>query len=74
MPEELFLRILEAEILDLSTRPDILRLDRLERAATEIAAALREKRPFVTTLGGARIAVTSDGNLEVTTASPRRSA
>jgi tRNA(Ile)-lysidine synthase len=73
MPEEIFLRILEAEILDLSTRRDRLRLDRLERAALAIAAALRDKRTFATTLGGARIGVTSDGNLEVMIAPPRRS-
>jgi tRNA(Ile)-lysidine synthase len=73
LTDEIFIRVLEAEILDLSPGRARLRLDRLERAAAEIAAAMRDKRAFATTLGDARIGVMSDGNLEVTLAPPRRS-
>jgi tRNA(Ile)-lysidine synthase len=74
LPEEILLRILEAEILTFSEGHDRLRLDRLERAATGITGALRERRAFATTLGGARIAVTSLVNLEISRAPPRRAA
>jgi tRNA(Ile)-lysidine synthase len=61
IPDEIFLRIIEAEVLALSQGRDHLRLDRLERAAADTASALRENRAFATTLGDARIAVTSQG-------------
>jgi tRNA(Ile)-lysidine synthase len=72
LPEEILLRILEAEILALSERHDRLRLDRLERAVAGIAGALSERRALATTLGGARIAVTSRGHLEISRAPARR--
>lgn len=72
LPEEILLRILEAEILQISPRHDRLRLDRLERATAEIAAVLRDNRSFATTLGGARIAVTESGELAISRAPPRR--
>jgi tRNA(Ile)-lysidine synthase len=73
LADEIFLRILEAEILALSPGRDHLRLDRLERAAAEIASALRANRAFATTLGDARIAATPPGNLQIRRAPPRRS-
>jgi tRNA(Ile)-lysidine synthase len=73
LPEEIFLRILEAEVLGLSEGHDRLRLDRLERAAADILVELRNNRVFATTLGGARIAVTARGELEISRAPARRS-
>ncbi|MEA2839150.1 MAG: tRNA(Ile)-lysidine synthase [Methylobacteriaceae bacterium] len=72
LPEEIFLRVLEAELRAFSEAHDRLRLDRLERAAAEILAALRKKRVFAATLGGARMAVTLHGDLEISRAPPRR--
>ncbi|MBV8851505.1 MAG: tRNA lysidine(34) synthetase TilS [Methylobacteriaceae bacterium] len=72
LPDEILLRILEAEVLTLSPDRDHLRLDRLERAAEEIAAALRQKRAFATTLGDARIAVSARGEVEIARAPARR--
>jgi hypothetical protein len=74
VPEEIFLRILEAEILAVLPDQSRLRLDRLERAASDIASALCQKRSVATTLGGARIAVTARGYLEINRAPPRRAA
>jgi tRNA(Ile)-lysidine synthase len=72
LPEEIFLRVLEGEILAFSEGHDRLRLDRLERAAAEILAELRKKRVFATTLGAALIAVNARGELEISCAPPRR--
>jgi tRNA(Ile)-lysidine synthase len=72
LPEEIFLRVLEAEVLAFSEGHDRLRLDRLERAAAEILADLRKKHVFAATLGGARISVTPGGDLEISRAPPRR--
>jgi tRNA(Ile)-lysidine synthase len=72
LPEEIFLRVLEAEVLGFSEGRDRLRLDRLERAAAEILAGLRNKRVFAATLGGARMSVTPGGDLEISRAPPRR--
>jgi tRNA(Ile)-lysidine synthase len=74
VPEEIFLRVLEGEVLALSEGHDRLRLDGLERAAAKILGELRKKRAFAATLGGARISVTPDGDLEISRAPPRRSA
>jgi tRNA(Ile)-lysidine synthase len=74
VPEEIFLRILEAEILAVLPDHSRLRLDRLERATSDIASALCQKRAGATTLGGARIAVTARGHLEITRAPARRAA
>jgi tRNA(Ile)-lysidine synthase len=73
LPEEIFLRILEAEVLAFSEGHDRLRLDRLERAAADILVELRNNRVFATTLGGARMAVTARGELEISRAPARRS-
>ncbi|HZY11613.1 MAG TPA: tRNA lysidine(34) synthetase TilS [Beijerinckiaceae bacterium] len=72
LPDEIFLRILEAEVLALSQGRDHLRLDRLERAAADTASAIHENRVFATTLGDARIAVTSDGQLQISRTPARR--
>jgi tRNA(Ile)-lysidine synthase len=72
LPEEIFLRVLEAEIRAFSEGHDRLRLERLERAAAEILVALRKKRVFAATLGGARMAVTLHGYLEISRAPRRR--
>jgi tRNA(Ile)-lysidine synthase len=72
VPDEIFLRIMEAELLALSQGRDHLRLDRLERAAAEAAFALRENRAFATTLADARIAVTEQGDLRISRAPARR--
>ena len=72
LPEEIFLRVLEAEVLAFSEGRDRLRLDRLECAAAEILAGLRNKRVFAATLGGARMSVTPGGDLEISRAPPRR--
>jgi tRNA(Ile)-lysidine synthase len=72
VPDEIFLRIIEAEVLALSQGRDHLRLDRLERAAAEAASALKENRAFATTLADARIAVTRDGYLRISRAPARR--
>jgi tRNA(Ile)-lysidine synthase len=72
LPQEIFQRILEAEILAFSGSQARLRLDRLERAAMEIAAAVRDSRTFATTLGSARIAVTQNGEVEISRAPARR--
>jgi tRNA(Ile)-lysidine synthase len=72
LPEEIFLRVLEAEVLAFSEGHDRLRLDRLERAAAEILADLRKKHVSAATLGGARMSVTPSGDLEISRAPPRR--
>jgi tRNA(Ile)-lysidine synthase len=72
LPEEIFLRVVEAEVLAFSEGRDRLRLDRLERAAAEILAALRKKRVCAATLGGARMSVTPGGDFEISRAPPRR--
>jgi tRNA(Ile)-lysidine synthase len=72
LSEEIFLRVLEGEILAVSEGHDRLRLDRLERVAAEILAELRKKRVFATTLGAALIAVNARGELEISCAPPRR--
>jgi tRNA(Ile)-lysidine synthase len=72
LPAEIFLRILEAEIVDLVPDAGDIRLDRLENAATQLSQALHERRGFATTLDGAKIAATPDGNLEITLAPARR--
>ena len=72
LPEEIFLRVLEAEILSVSGGHDRLRLDRLERAAADLLIELRNKHVFATTLGGVRMAVTARGELEFSRAPPRR--
>jgi tRNA(Ile)-lysidine synthase len=72
VPDEIFLRIIEAEVLALSQGRDHLRLDRLERAAADAASALRQNRAFATTLGDARIAVTPQGYLQISRAPARR--
>jgi tRNA(Ile)-lysidine synthase len=74
VPEEIFLRVLEVEVLALSEGYDRLRLERLERAAVKILGELRKKRVFAATLGGARMSVTPDGDLEISRAPPRRTA
>jgi tRNA(Ile)-lysidine synthase len=72
LPEEIFLRVLEAEVLAFSEGHARLRLDRLERAAAEILADLRKKHVFAATLGAARMSVTPGGDLEISRAPPRR--
>jgi tRNA(Ile)-lysidine synthase len=72
LAEEIFLRVLEAEILGLTPAHDRLRLERLERMAAEVGTALRNQRAMAATLGGARIAVTSAGDVEITVAPARR--
>jgi tRNA(Ile)-lysidine synthase len=72
LPAEIFLRVLEAEIVAIAPDGGDIRLDRLENAAAQVAQALRERRAFGSTLGGAKIAATPDGDLEITLAPARR--
>jgi tRNA(Ile)-lysidine synthase len=72
LPDEIFLRVLEAEVLAFSEGHDRLRHDRLERAAADLLLELRKKRVFATSLGGARMAITAEGELEISRAPPRR--
>ncbi len=72
LADEIFLRILEAEVLALAPARERLRLDRLERAAVDLITALREERTHTTTLGEARLEITPRGTLEISRAAPRR--
>jgi tRNA(Ile)-lysidine synthase len=73
LPDEIFLRLLEAEVLALAPARERLRLDRLERAAADLMTALREERTHATTLGDARLAITARRTLEISRAPTRRS-
>ena len=69
-PMEILLRLLEAEISRLGDGAP--RLDRLERLAAGVSAAIAGEGVFAGTLAGALVRVTRRGRLTVAPAPPRR--
>ena len=72
LPLEILLRLLRRRIEAVVPDAGRLRLERLERLAEALAAALHGGRPFRATLGGARIVLGVDAGLAVTPAPARR--
>ncbi len=70
VPQEILLRLLEAEISRLGD--GVPRLDRLERLGAEVRAAIVGGGLFAGTLAGALLRVTRLGRLVVATAPPRK--
>lgn len=71
-PEEIFLRVLAAEIVALGSQAQPLRLDRLEALTAAMRSALRKAEPFAATLGGVALKLRRDGALTLRTENPRR--
>jgi tRNA(Ile)-lysidine synthase len=70
-PDEMMRRVLAAEIGALQIGKP-LRLERLERLAQEMCAALRQRHVFHGTLGGAKLFLAADGTLTLVPEKPRR--
>ncbi|MGP8231997.1 MAG: tRNA lysidine(34) synthetase TilS [Methylovirgula sp.] len=70
-PEEILRRVIAAEIAALGGGKP-LRLDRLERLAQDLCAALHQGRVFHGTLGGVRLSLAADGLLTLGLEKPRR--
>ncbi|QAY94351.1 tRNA lysidine(34) synthetase TilS [Methylovirgula ligni] len=70
-PEEILRRIIAAEISTLGVGKP-LRLDRLERLAQDLCAALHRGRVFHGTLGGVRLSLAADGLLTLRPEKTRR--
>ncbi|ACB97189.1 tRNA lysidine(34) synthetase TilS [Beijerinckia indica] len=70
-PEEILLRLIEAEILDLTARERPPRLERLEALCTLLRAALLQGKVFKSTLGGVRLHLDAGGKLKLCPEKPR---
>jgi tRNA(Ile)-lysidine synthase len=70
-PEEILRRVIAGEIATFELGKP-LRLDRLERLAQDLCAALHERRVFHGTLGGMRLSLTADGLLTLRPEKTRR--
>ena len=70
-PEEILRRVIATEIATFELGKP-LRLDRLERLAQDLCAALHDGRVFHGTLGGVRLSLTADGLLTLRPEKTRR--
>ncbi|VFU11061.1 tRNA(Ile)-lysidine synthase [Methylocella tundrae] len=71
-PEEIFMRVLAAQITVLGGQGRPLRLDRLEALTAAVQGALRKNQPFAATLAGVALKLGRDGALVLQTENPRR--
>ncbi len=69
---EILLRLMRRAIAHVAPERPFVRLERLERLTAAIEAALRERRGCRSTLGGTRVALTSDGMVDVSREPERR--